>query len=178
LLASVLLGSLRNSRRRGADLAGQARIANDALAAHANVGQFVTGQLARLDLHTGVMTFVNAGHPFPYRVRDGRVSEIELDIDMPFGLYAGRELRVRRLQLEPGDRVVLVTDGMLERNAEDLDLPAMLSSSGGAHPRELVYELAETVLRAKGGELNDDATVLCLDWRGGPDEPDRPDREE
>jgi serine phosphatase RsbU (regulator of sigma subunit) len=178
LLASVLLGSLRNSRRRGADLAGQARIANDALAAHANVGQFVTGQLARLDLHTGVMTFVNAGHPFPYRARDGRVSEIELDIDMPFGLYAGREFRVRRLQLEPGDRVVLVTDGMLERNAEDLDLPAMLSSSGGAHPRELVYELAETVLHATGGDLNDDATVLCLDWRGGPDEPDRPDREE
>ncbi len=69
-----------------------------------------------------------------------------------------------------GDRVVLVTDGMLERNAEDLDLPAMLSSSGGAHPRELVYELAETVLHATGGDLTDDATVLCLDWRGDPDD--------
>ncbi len=78
LLASVLLGSLRNSRRRGADLASQARIANDALAAHAHVGQFVTGQLARVDLHTGSMTVVNAGHPLPYRVRDGRVSEIDL----------------------------------------------------------------------------------------------------
>ena len=44
LLASVLLGSLRNSRRRGAELAGQARTANDALAAHAKVGQFVTGR--------------------------------------------------------------------------------------------------------------------------------------
>ena len=47
LLASVLLGSLRNSRRRGADLAAQARTANEALAAHAHVGQFVTGQLSR-----------------------------------------------------------------------------------------------------------------------------------
>jgi len=178
LLASVLLGSLRNSRRRGADLATQARTANDALAAHAHVGQFVTGQLARVDLHTGAMTVVNAGHPFPFRVRDGRVEEVELDVDMPFGLCPGRDLSSRRLQLEPGDRIVLVTDGMLERNAEDLDLPAMLSGSAGAHPRELVYELAETVLGATGGDLNDDATVLCLDWRGGPDEPDRPDREE
>jgi serine phosphatase RsbU (regulator of sigma subunit) len=179
LLASVLLGSLRNSRRRGADLASQARIANDALAAHAHVGQFVTGQLARLDLHTGAMTFVNAGHPLPYRVRDGVVSEIALEIDMPFGLYAGRDLRVQCLQLQPGDRVVMLTDGMLERNAEQLDLSSLLEHAAHTHPRELVYELAETVLHATGGSLDDDATVLCLDWRGIPDRrPDRPDREE
>lgn len=176
LLASVLLGSLRNSRRRGADLPTQARRANDALAAHANVGQFVTGQLARVDLRTGSMTVVNAGHPLPLLVRDGQVREIDLAVDMPFGLFPGRDLAVRRLQLEPGDRVVLVTDGMLERNAEDLDLPAMLRREAGAHPRELVYELAETVLGATGGDLHDDATVLCLDWRGGPGEGDRPDR--
>jgi serine phosphatase RsbU (regulator of sigma subunit) len=178
LLASVLLGSLRNSRRRGADLASQARTANDALAAHAHVGQFVTGQLARVDLRTGAMTVVNAGHPLPLRVRDGQVYEIDLAVDMPFGLYPGRDLQVRRLQLEPGDRVVLVTDGMLERNAEDLDLPAMLRREARTHPRELVYLLAETVLGATGGELHDDATVLCLDWRGGPGDGDRPDREE
>jgi serine phosphatase RsbU (regulator of sigma subunit) len=174
LLASVLLGSLRNSRRRGADLARQARVANDALAAHARVGQFVTGQLARLDLHTGRMAVVNAGHPLPYRVRDGCVCELELEVDMPFGLYPGRDLRVQRVQLEPGDRVVLVTDGMLERNAEDLDLAAMLHREARTHPRELVYELAETVLHATGGDLHDDATVLCVEWRGDPN-PGRPD---
>jgi len=95
---------------------------------------------------------------------------------MPFGLCPGRDLSSRRLQLEPGDRIVLVTDGMLERNAEDLDLPGMLSREAGTHPRELVYELAEAVLHATGGELDDDATVLCLDWRGGPGDGDRPDR--
>ena len=180
LLASVLLGSLRNSRRRGAKLADQARVANDALAGHAHVGQFVTGQLARLDLHTGTLTIVNAGHPLPYLVRDGHVEEITLTVDMPFGLYAGRELRVQHVQLHPGDRVVLLTDGMLERNAEDLDLPAMLSRPADAPPRALGYELAEPVLGATSGNLDDDATVLCLDWRGpAPDDhPDRPDREE
>jgi serine phosphatase RsbU (regulator of sigma subunit) len=179
LLASVLLGSLRNSRRRGAGLGEQARAANDALADHARTGQFVTGQLARVDLHRGEMTIVNAGHPFPYLVRDGRARELELEIDMPFGLYPGRELRVQRVPLEPGDRIVLVTDGMLERNAEGLDLPGMLGRWAGTHPRELVYELAETVLHATGGDLHDDATVLCLDWRCATDTaPDRPTREE
>jgi serine phosphatase RsbU (regulator of sigma subunit) len=170
LLASVLLGSLRNARRRGADLGRQARMANDALSAHARCGQFVTGQLARLDVHSGTLTLVNAGHPFPFRVRDGRVTEIELEIEMPFGLYPGRDLRLQSIQLEPGDRVVLVTDGMLERNAEDLDLPALLHQEAGTRARELVYELAEAVLHATGGDLTDDATVLCLDWRGDPDD--------
>ena len=179
LLASVLLGSLRNSRRRGADLARQARTANDALAAHAHVGQFVTGQLARVDLHTGRMTIVNAGHPAPLWVRDGRVSEVPLEIDMPFGLFAGREFRVQAFDLQPGDRVVLVTDGLLERNAEELDFPAMLRQEADSHPRERLDELAATVLHATGGSLDDDATVQCLDWRGAPDDPQaRPDREE
>jgi serine phosphatase RsbU (regulator of sigma subunit) len=166
LLASVLMGSLRNSRRNGATLADQARRANDALAAHSAVGQFVTGQLARVDLRSGRMLLVNAGHPFPYRIRGGRVEEIELTIDMPFGLFPGRELRVQEIDLRPGDRILLLTDGMLERNAVRLDLPAMLTASVARHPREVVYELAEAVLHGTGGRLDDDATILCLDWRG------------
>jgi serine phosphatase RsbU (regulator of sigma subunit) len=110
------------------------------------------------------------------------VSEIPLEVDMPFGLYPGRDLRVQHVQLDPGDRVVLVTDGMLERNAEDVDLSTLLHRAATTHARELVYELAETVLHEAGGNLDDDATVLCLDWRGVPDDPTgyhgRPDREE
>ncbi len=166
LLASVLLGSLRNGRRHGADLAAQARLANDALVRHSAVGHFVTGQIARLDLDTGMLALVNAGHPFPLLVRDGRVREIELAIDMPFGLEAGRQLRVQTFPLVPGDRLVLLTDGMLERNAVRVDLGAKLQELADAHPREVVYELAEAVLHDTGGDLADDATVLCLDWRG------------
>lgn len=171
LLASVLLGSLRHGRRCGYDLGKQAREANDALARHSGVGQFVTGQLARLDLMTGELAIVNAGHPFPLRVRAGRVEEIELEIDIPFGLQPGRELRVQKLTLEPGDRLVLLTDGMLERNAVRVDLAEKLLEFGDAHPREVVYELAEAVLADTGRILDDDATVVCLDWRGPAAQP-------
>ena len=86
LLATLLVGSLRNGRRRGLNLLDQARNANDALAAHTRMGEFVTGQLLRVDLHTGTTTIINAGHPLPLRLRKGRVEEVHLDIDLPFGL--------------------------------------------------------------------------------------------
>lgn len=168
LLATVLVGSLRNSRRRGMELARQASVANDALARHSAVGDFVTGQLVRVDLAAAELSIVNAGHPFPFRVRDGRVEQLELAIDMPFGIMARREFRIQRFALEPGDRIVLITDGMLERNAEDLDVVAVLGRTADLHPREVVYVLGEAVIEATGADLHDDATVVCLDWNGGP----------
>jgi serine phosphatase RsbU (regulator of sigma subunit) len=76
LLASLLVGSLRNSRRSGATLAEQAARANSALLQHARPDQFVTGQLLRVDLTAGTAAMVNAGHPHPLRTRDGRVEDV------------------------------------------------------------------------------------------------------
>jgi serine phosphatase RsbU (regulator of sigma subunit) len=168
LLATLLVGALRNGRRRGLGLLEQARYANDALAENAPPGQFVTGQLVRVDLHTASARLVNAGHPFPLRLRAGRVSEVELAIDPPFGVRPGRSFTVQPLDLEPGDRVVFLTDGMQERNAASLDVAAALADTADLHPREVVHALGAAVLGATGGELEDDATMLCLDWYGGP----------
>ena len=171
VLATVLVGSLRNERRRGADLAVQVGKANDALAEHSTTGQFVTGQVLNVDLASGVGTIVNAGHPLPLRLRDGRVEEVELEIDVPFGLAAGTAYRLQRFPLEAGDRIVFLTDGMVERQAEHTDLRARLARSAGMHAREVVHALGDAVVDATGGDLRDDATVVCLDWHGGPPRP-------
>lgn len=168
LLATLLVGSLRNGRRKGLDLGKQAMYANDSLAENAPAGQFVTGQLMRVDLHTGTATIVNAGHPFPLRLRDGKVEEVELGIEPPFGVVPGKGFDVQEFPLEPGDRIVLLTDGMQERNAVNLDVAATLAASADLHPREVVQELGSAILRATGGDLQDDATMVCLDWYGGP----------
>ena len=75
---------------------------------------------------------------------------------------------MKQAGLEPGDRVVFLTDGMLERNAATLDVAAALTGSAALHPREVVHELGAAVLRATDGDLKDDATMVCLDWYGGP----------
>ena len=168
LLATLLVGSLRNSRRRGLNLLAQARNANDALAAHAKPGQFVTGQLLRVDLRRGSATIINAGHPWPLRLREGQVEQVQLDTDLPFGLQPGRTFRLQQFPLKCGDRLAFLTDGMLERNAAQLNVAKALSDTRDLHPREIVHELGAAVLQATGGDLRDDATVLVLDWYGGP----------
>jgi hypothetical protein len=167
LLASLLVGSLRNSRRSGATLAEQAASANSALLQHARPDQFVTGQLLRVDLTAGTAAMVNAGHPSPLRMRDGRVDAIELAADPPFGIVPGIGYRVQPVVLLPGDRLVFVTDGVLERNAASVDVIGLVAGTRDLHPREVVQEINRAVLRAVDGKLRDDATALCLDWHGG-----------
>jgi serine phosphatase RsbU (regulator of sigma subunit) len=168
LLATLLVGSLRNGRRKGLDLAGQARNANDALAENAPPGQFVTGQLLRVDLHTGTAQIVNAGHPPPLRLRDGRVEEVKLTVEAPFGVTPGKDFLLQPFPLEPGDRIIMLTDGMQERNAASLDVATALVATAALHPREVVHALGDAVLHATGGDLRDDATMVCIDWYGGP----------
>lgn len=168
LLATLLVGSLRNGRRRGLGLAEQAAYANDSLAENCSPGQFVTGQLLRVDLHSATARIVNAGHTLPLRLRDGRVEEVDLAVEAPFGVLPGKSFEVQPFPLESGDRIVFLTDGMLERNAAALDVAAALAASADLHPREVVHELGSAVLRATGNDLRDDATMVCLDWYGGP----------
>ena len=65
---------------------------------------------------------------------------------------------------------MLVTDGMLERNVASVDLPGAIRTPAALHPREVVRALADSALAAAGHALQDDATVLCLDWHGLHDE--------
>jgi serine phosphatase RsbU (regulator of sigma subunit) len=168
VLATVLNAALRNARRAGARLADQADRADTALAAFAQAGAFVTGQLARVDLNTGAAHIVNAGHPPPMRLRDGRVESVPLRADPPFATTPGWDYEAQPLTLEPKDRLVFVTDGMLERNAADLELERLIAAGAQIHPREAVQDVVRTLLELTGGTLKDDASVLCIDWHGGP----------
>ncbi|MFD9535270.1 PP2C family protein-serine/threonine phosphatase [Streptomyces sp. NPDC060010] len=169
LLATLVVGALRRARRAGAGLAEQAHQADQAMRDHGR-GGYVTGQLLRISLLDGRTEFVNAGHPWPLRMRDGRVQEIVPKVDPPLGLslQASRDniYRVQSLDLRPGDRLVMLTDGMLERNAESLDLSDLIIRTRVLHPREAARALIGAIVDAVQGRLDDDATVMCLDWHG------------
>ncbi|MGW9493776.1 PP2C family protein-serine/threonine phosphatase [Streptomyces prasinus] len=165
LLATLLVGALRRARRAGAGLAEQARQADQAVREHGRQG-YVTGQLLRISLIDGRTEFINAGHPWPLRMRNGQVREVEPEIDMPFGIHAPHRYRIQSLDLRPGDRLVMLTDGMLERNANSLDLSDLIIRTRALHPREAARSLIAAVVDANHGHLQDDATVMCLDWHG------------
>jgi serine phosphatase RsbU (regulator of sigma subunit) len=172
LTATLCVGSLRGTRRAGESLLGQAASANVALAERADASRtddFVTGLLGRLDLRTGRLEMVNAGHEPPFLARGHNVARLDVPADLPFGLFPKSTFHSTAFALSPGDRVVIVTDGMLERNAAALDLATAISETRSLHPRETVRALADAALEATGHALKDDATVLCLDWHGRHD---------
>ncbi|MFI7575756.1 PP2C family protein-serine/threonine phosphatase [Micromonospora sp. NPDC049497] len=167
LTATLCVGSLRHTRRRGHTLLDQAQAANSALIESPPGGfTFATGLLGRLDLRTGVLAMVNAGHPTPLLVRDGTVQPLALPVDPPFGVLRHGTYRTTDVPLRPDDRLILLTDGMLERGAARLDLPARLPGLTGLHPREVVRELGDAILDVAGPTLPDDACMLVLDWHG------------
>ncbi|MFJ4271956.1 PP2C family protein-serine/threonine phosphatase [Streptomyces coelicoflavus] len=166
LAATVLVSALRGARRAGAGLTDQAHRADRALADHDH--GHATGQLLRVNLRTGVAQLVNAGHPWPLRMRNGTVEEIPCEVDPPFGLSVIEPYpyRAQNIDLRPGDRLLMLTDGMLERQGENIDIPGLLQRARGLHPRETTLMLTSAVRDAAGGRLEDDATVMCLDWHG------------
>jgi serine phosphatase RsbU (regulator of sigma subunit) len=166
LTASTCLGSLRGARRRGASLLEQAHAANEELSQHGAGDTFVTGLLGRLDLRTAALEVVNAGHVAPYLLRGGRVTALDLRVDLPLGMFAGTRYATSTRTLQQGDRLVFVTDGMLERTVSSVDLPGAVRDTAELHPREVVRALADGALTAAGHALQDDATVLCVDWHG------------
>ncbi|MEU4626879.1 PP2C family protein-serine/threonine phosphatase [Actinoplanes sp. NPDC023801] len=166
LTATLGVGSLRNSRRRGDGLVQQAETANTALIDNAVApGAYLTALLGRLDLRTGVCSLLNAGHVSPLLVRDGDTRALRLvDPVPPLGMFRQTSYQAAEITLRPGDRLVLLTDGMLEREAAALDVPARLREMTALHPREAVRSLADAVREVAGPTLADDATLLILDW--------------
>jgi serine phosphatase RsbU (regulator of sigma subunit) len=172
LLAGLAVAALRNARRQPAGLLDQANQANRALHAQFGGERFVTGQVLRLDVPGGTGAVVNAGHPLPRRVRGGRVEPVGLDADLPLGVDPEAIYRVQPLQLEPQDRLVLLSDGVLEATPEGGSaygadrLDGVLRASRALPPNEVTRLVVGEVIAHRAGDLADDLTVVCLDWRG------------
>ena len=177
LLASVAVGAYRNARRRPLSLAHTVSMIDDALAGQFGGGRFVTALVAELDLDSGRLRWVVAGHPPPLLVRGGRVvKELSRPPNTLLGLGLNKDLTVHEEALEPGDRLVLYSDGVVE--AKDavsgerfgidrlMDFIARADAAGEPLP-ETMRRLGHAVVKHQGDELQDDATQVLLEWRGG-----------
>ena len=173
---ALAITAIRLAHRRGVtELAALAAHADDLLAAQNGSARFVTAVLATLDSATGVLRYLLAGHPPPLLVRDGRlVKELPHPPRTPLGVRGlpSDALTVGHEQLEPGDRLLLYSDGIVEaRNADGeffgehrlIEFTTRAELSGLPAP-ETLRRLAAAVLAHQGGRLQDDATLVLVDW--------------
>ncbi|MFJ6087844.1 PP2C family protein-serine/threonine phosphatase [Streptomyces sp. NPDC092369] len=175
LTATLAMGACRNSRRQGAGLAEVSEQVEKALIEQFGQSRYATGVIASLDTSTGVLTWVNRGHPPPVVIRGGRWhTTLKCPPAHPMGTGLGLPVTLCREQLEPGDRLVLYTDGITEaRSADDREFGRerfvdflVRHHADGLPVPETLRRLIHAVLDHHDGRLQDDATVLFCEWLG------------
>ncbi|WP_051838228.1 PP2C family protein-serine/threonine phosphatase [Streptomyces sp. NRRL F-2580] len=175
LTANLAMGACRNARRGGAGLVETSERIEEVLLQQYGQTRYVTGVLADLDTRTGSLRWVNRGHPPPVIIRGGRWSTL-LDCPPchPMGTRLGLRARLCCHQLEPGDRIVLYTDGITEARrtpGEEFGLDRFIDflirhHADGLPVPETLRRLIHAVLEHHDGTLQDDATVLFCEWLG------------
>ena len=170
LLTTMLQGAL-TGMTLGADPARVFHHINDFLCQHAEVGRYATMFFGMLDLE-GNLDYLNAGHPSPLLLRSGEVTEIFTEGSFPVGLLPEAHYVVARATLEPGDTLVLFSDGVTEAadvGEQMYGVPRLSQVLAGQHEApldELQKKVVDSVEHfARGAKQADDITLLFIRYR-------------
>jgi serine/threonine protein phosphatase PrpC len=176
VMASVAVGAYRHARRSGVPVGDMYTLIDAAFKSQFPDDTFVTAQLADLHLPTGELHLVNAGHPAPLLVRGAHVVRgLGGPTTLPIGLD-GPHPTVMAEYLEPGDRLLFYTDGVVDvrRGGEPLgearlvDVVEQELQTKLPMP-ELMRRINHRLLawRRDPEGRQDDSTLLLVEWRGG-----------
>lgn len=181
LMATVALSSLRAERGLGAGPKRVVQRANQALKDATDADSFTTLVYATLDVGTGETRWLNMGHPSPYILR-ARMTEsgarpgyfLEGPRNRALGWFEDPGLAETVVHLQPGDRLLLYTDGFLEAKSPDGEvfgehrLGDTLSRLASLEPESIGDEVVREVERFAAGKLDDDLTMLVIEFLGVP----------
>ncbi|KOU81445.1 MULTISPECIES: PP2C family protein-serine/threonine phosphatase [unclassified Streptomyces] len=173
-MATVAIGAYRHARRISIELSEIYLFMDRAVAEQFDPDHFVTAQMMRLDTDTGRLQWVNAGHPAPMLIRAHRVvRRLDSPTTLPVG-FGGDQPQVSAVALEPGDRVLCFTDGLIEEHetgqeqfGEKQLIDWVNQLEQGDHGiRTVARDLSHTLKRARGETTSDDASLVLFEWRG------------
>lgn len=156
----------------GIGLEDQAALADQALYAQYRGASYVSTLLLRFDLATGRVQAVDAGSPQLWRMRGKSVELIDLDPQMPLGMFEETHYVAKEFEVLPGDRLLIVSDGVYAavspegegyaRRALARALHASTLLPAATVPRAVLRDLADY----RDAESLDDSLVVCIDWFG------------
>jgi hypothetical protein len=161
-----------NARRSGANIVEQAELASDAVYSRHGGAAHAATLLLDIDLVGGGVEAVDAGSPRAMIAREGEIRPVTLEQQLPLGMFDEIRYETQRFRLEPGDRLLVVSDGV-HAAAPDGRAPYGESALLTALRRTRLQPATEavgTVMRSlhdyhAGTDPTDDAVTVCLDWR-------------
>jgi serine phosphatase RsbU (regulator of sigma subunit) len=176
ILAGLALGCYRHDRRHGRPLEAMHEELESTVKSRYGGREFVTGQLAQLNVETGRMRWTNAGHPLPLHIRGGHVlGNLACAPTPPWGIGPnGKHPVVAEVALEPGDCVLFYTDGAIEGKPSAgggfglerlVDLVGQ-TTSDQLSAEDIVRRVGRAVLEHHSHRLDDDATLVIVQWQG------------
>lgn len=181
LLTNLAVNAMRNARRAGLDLVGQATLADQAIYAQYQGRAHVSVVLLRFDLNTGDVEAVDAGSPRMWRLRGRTVESVSLDEQLPLGMFEDTVYTPQHFTVRPGDRLLFGSDGVYDAASpagERYVERALARSMTGTRllpPTQVPGAVLRELTRYHGETpLDDDALVVCLDWNGRPGGEDTP----
>ncbi|MGW0841655.1 PP2C family protein-serine/threonine phosphatase [Streptomyces sp. NPDC002787] len=173
LLTNLGINALRNARRAGVPIADQAALADQAVHAQYGGSVHLSVLLLDLDLTTGRLEVVDAGSPRMLLLRDGSVTLVALEAQLPLGMFEETRYVAQELTVEPGDRLVFVSDGVYSVATPGGETYGERALARAVNATRLLpaADVPGAVLRELSGHrgtpvADDDALVVCLDWFG------------
>ena len=145
---------------------------NELLCESNSEGLFITAFEGVLDLVTGELMFVNAGHEIPFICKGNGFETYKIRAGFVLAGMEGIRYRCGSMQLEPGDKIFQYTDGVTEATNREMELYGMerlgevLSKNGAASPETLLSSVKEDIDAFVGDAPQfDDITMLCLEYK-------------
>lgn len=163
---------LQNCIRDNADLAQAVETANRALCARNEAGMFVTVWVGILDIKSGDLTYVSAGHNPPVILRDNKPEFLKGKSGFVLAGMEDMKYRENKYRLEPGDVLYLYTDGVTEADDRehylfgDARLLKCFENKSGSTPSAIIDTVKANVEDfIDGNDQFDDITMLCFKWK-------------
>jgi Stage II sporulation protein E (SpoIIE) len=176
-VAAFALSAYRHSRRLGCGLLDTYAAMDQAVRDQFPGERYVTAVIAQLHLETGRLTWVSAGHPPPLVIRHARVARtLSAPPAAPLGIpLEGPPAELAEESLEPGDLLLLYTDGLTEarqRNGKMFTVTGLAEfiereAAAGQTAPETLRRLRQAIVERQPGQLKDDATAVLVEWRRG-----------
>lgn len=173
MLTALAVNAMRNARRSGGSLVEQAELASDTIFAEHRGARHLATLLLEFDARTGRALAVDAGSPRAVRVRGAEAVRIGLEEQLPLGMFDDTRYEVQEFLLEPGDRLFIISDGVYAAtpNGKETYGQSAMYRSMRATRLQPATEAVGSVMRElhdyhEQMDLEDDAVIVCLDWRG------------